>query len=105
MALSVGFAYIGTTFLFSSVAFSACKFVYDWQSGNNYMVCDNINSTTTYGNNLNTGSTWNQTQNSNGTYSGIDSNGNFYSGDNNTGSYWNSDGTTCFGTGIFRTCN
>ena len=92
------------TFLFSSGAFSACENVYDWQSGNNYTVCDNINSTYIYGYNSYTGSTWNQTQNSNGTYFGTDSNGNFYSGDNNTGFYWNSDGTTCYGTGTYRTC-
>ena len=106
MIKNISFLIFSLVLIYSNTLFAACEYVYDWQSGNNYMVCDNFNSTTIYGNNFSTGSTWNQTQNSNGSYYGTDSNGNFYTGDNNSGHYYNfGTGKTCFGTGVFRTCN
>ena len=91
--------------LFSLNSFASCVYKYDWQTGNNYRVCTNSNSTTLYGNNYNTGSSWNQTSYSNGSYNGRDSNGNYYNGNNNTGYYFNSGtGKTCYGQGIYRRC-
>ena len=79
--------------LFSLNSFASCVYKYDWQTGNNYRVCTNSNSTTLYGNNYN------------GSYNGRDSNGNYYNGNNNTGYYFNSGtGKTCYGQGIYRRC-
>ena len=94
-------------FLFFSTTnvIAACKYKYDYQSGNSYQVCTNSSSTSIWGNNYQTGSSWSQTQNSNGSYYGRDKKGNYYNGNNNTGYYYNSGtGRSCYGTGWARTC-
>ena len=89
----------------SSTAFGACTTKYDYESGNNYTVCDSGDTTTIRGTNLQNGSIWNQTQKKNGTYSGTDGDGNYYTGDNKTGSYYNyGTGKMCTGTGASRIC-
>lgn len=94
-------------FLFFSTTdvIAACKYKYDYKSGNNYRVCTNNNSVSIYGNNYQTGSSWSQTQRSDGTYRGRDKNNNYYSGNNKSGYYFNyGTGKMCFGKGWARTC-
>lgn len=92
-------------FIFVSTVAHA-GYSYDYKSGNSYNTFNNGNSITTNGYNFQTGNSWSQTNNSNGTYRGRDSNGNHYSGDNKTGHYINyGTGKTCYGKGLYRTCN
>ena len=73
---------------------------YDYKTGNSYY---NIGDTH-YGMN-NKGQTWSTTYDNNGGASGYDKNNNYWTLDKNDNYFNYGTGKSCYGTGIYRTCN
>lgn len=99
-------ASLGVALAFTATARAQIRTVYDWQSGNSYVVTPNYGGGMhVQGYNLNTGSIWNTDIDSQGNMHGYDAGGNYWTYDRGSKTYLNAGtGRGCVGDGYARTC-
>jgi hypothetical protein len=102
----VGVAIALALALTASYAFAQSRSVYDWQSGNSYIVTPGIGGGAHIrGFNAGTGSMWSTDIDTRGNMHGFDSNNDYWTYNRGTGTYMNlGTGEMCTGHGYGRIC-